>query len=464
MLVSLSLGAAEDVFPKFKDQSQSNTKWGELNVNNFLSLKEWKDQSDEQDQVPEWETIIRERNNREIIGRFFECVGTCRVDRGQSFFNPSYRSAIYEGDEIQTLGESYAWIFLFDGTMVRMSPETSINFNELNVGIKENFLSARINAGNVVWLSRDEAPFEETNARETDVLFNPLSLYEAQPIPEKKHYREDDLIEMVEEKQTTLNQYKNLNDLIATNNKMTHGKPTYTFLVMPNATLMGYSPSVEIVSLFGGNTFFKKRSRKFMGIKSEAVDEQTFIQMRGFENKNLSPVEPDKWLVIDEKGRSLSPYNGDKTENLYWLSMGEFITKRIPSLLVARELMMQKYSEFCFRTKYDRVSFARIDGYRLWGNLKSEDGAKKDDLKLRLEFLKEYFRRIETTNLLVSTHFNERLKERGETLKAMEYGNYFFIKALDKYYSFEDYTDEKETGEILNSTTKTLWKRMHGIR
>jgi hypothetical protein len=46
----------------------------------------------------------------------------------------------------------------------------------------------------------------------------------------------------------------------------------------------------------------------------------------------------------------------------------------------------------------------------------------------------------------------------------MEYGNFFFIKALDKYYSFEEYTDDKESGEVLNSTTKALWKRMHGIK
>ncbi len=460
VFTAASLGIAQEKDPLFKGQKRSATKWGEVDLRTFFSLKDWKEQSDERDQVPEWETIVRERSNREIVGRFFQCVGTCRIDRGQSFFNPSFRSSIYEGDELQTIGDSYAWVFLFDGTMVRLSPESSMNFNELNIGVKENFLNVRVNAGNILWLSRNEAQFEENNLRETDVLFNPLALYEAQPIPDRKKYKEDDLIEIVEEKQTFLNQYKNLNNLIETNNKMTHGKPTYSFIVMPNMTLMGYNPSVEIVSLLGGKTYFKKRSPTLLGLKKETHEEDLFYQQRGFENKELTLVEADKWLMMDEKGRSMSA----SQENLDWLTAGEFVTKRIPSLMVARELMMQKYSEFAFREKYDPKVLAQVDGYRLWGSLKSIEGEKKSDLEQRLDFLKEYFRRIETTNLLVSTHFSDRLKERGELLKSMEYGNYFFIKALDKYYSYEDYTDEKETGEVLNSTTKLLWKRMHGIR
>ncbi len=455
----VSLGTAEESVMLFKDQKQSATKWGEVNFKTIFSLKDWKDQADEKDEIPEWETIVRERNNREVVGRFFQCVGNCRIDRGTGFFNPSFRTAIYEGDEVQTIGESFAWIFLFDGTMVRLSPESSINFNELNIGVKENFLNARVNTGNVLWLSRSTSTFLEYNGRETDVLFNPLALYEAQPIPDRKKYLEDDLLEMVEEKSTTLNQYKNLNNLIEENNKMIHGKPTFAFIVMPNVTVMGYDPSVEIVSLLGGETFFKKRSPTFLGLKSDTPEVDTFVQMRGFENKDLSKIESDKWLTIDDKGRSL--VTGQ--ENLYWLTMGEFITKRIPSLLVARELLIQKYSNFCFREKYDPKVLAQVDGYRLWGKLKDEEG-NKADLELRLDFLKEYFRRIETTNLLVSTHFADRLKERGDSIKTMGYGNYFFIKALDKYYSYEAYTDEKETGDTLNSTTKALWKRMHGIR
>ena len=272
MFLGASLGDAQEKAPIFKEQHRSSTNWGEINLNTFMSLQDWKNQSDERDEVPGWETIVRERNNREIVGRFFQCVGNCRIDRGQSFFRPNFSTAIYEGDEIQTLGESFAWIFLFDGTMVRLSPESSIHFNEFNVGLKENFLSARVNAGNILWLSRNESLFDEVeNVRETDVLFNPLSLYEAQAIPDRKKYNENDLLDLVSENKTVLNQYKHLNDLIVKNNKLTNAKPTYAFIVMPNVTLMGYKPSLEIVSLLGGKTFFKKRSSLFLGLKESGA-------------------------------------------------------------------------------------------------------------------------------------------------------------------------------------------------
>jgi hypothetical protein len=388
------------------------------------------------------------------------------VDRGQSFFNPSFRTAVYEGDEVLTIGESYAWIFLFDGTMVRLSPESSVSFNEINIGVKENFLNARVNAGNVVWLSRNEELFEERNNRETDVIFFPLAMYEAQATSDKKTYEEDQLIEMLEEKKTVFNQYKNLNQLIEFNNLHTHKKPTYAFIVTSNASFMGYNPSLEIISLLGGKTYFKKRSHRFLGLMSDVGTDanEIFIQKRGFENATLTPLNDDIWMVMDEKGRNLE----EATEHTYWLSMGEFLTKYIPSIMVARELMLSKYSEFAFLEKNEAKSLAQNVGYRLWGAINSKDTendpSKKQDLEQRLDFLKEYYRRIETTNLLVSTHFRERLKERGESIKSMEYGNFFFIKALNKYYSYEDYNEDKENGAVSNSNSKLLWKRMHGIK
>lgn len=449
---------------EFKDQKQSVTDWGNLSINSFLSFKEWKEESDIKDQVPEWEKIIRERNHRELVGRIYQCVGSCRVDRGASFFNGSYRTGLYEGDEIQTVGDSYAWIFLLDGTMVRLSPRSSITLNEINIGVKENFLNARLNVGNILWLSRSEYPFLESNIRETDVLFFPYAEYESLPITEKKLYLEDDLLQLITETKSQINHYKSLNKTILANNKITRSKPTYAFLVTPNATIMGVSPSVEVVTLIGGKTFFKKRSSATLEL--DVKDEMTndlFLQLRGFDNKSLTTIQDDMWITVDERGRNYA-----QSEDVNLLNIGEFITKRIPSIMHAREIFLKRYSEFAFREKYDPVILARQDGYRMWGKLGAAEGEKKEDLELRLEFLKEYFRRVETSNLVSSLRFRERFEKRGEKNVTTEYGRYFFITALNKYYRFvEDQnknSNDKETGEVLNSTTKLLWKKMHGIR
>lgn len=449
---------------EFLGQKESVTDWGNLSTESFLNFKDWKEESDIRDQVPDWEKIVRERNHKEIVGRIYQCVGICRVDRGESFFNGSYRTGLYEGDEIQTVGDSYAWIFLFDGTMVRVSPQSSITFNEFNVGVKENFINARVNAGNIVWLSRHENTFQEIDVRETDVTFFPYSEYESLPITEKKDYIEDDLFELISKTDTNVKHYKSLNEKIAANNKISKGKPTYAFIVMPNATLMGMSPSVEVVALVGGKTFLKKRSTETLNLnKQDDTSNDLFLQMRGYDNKALNTIIEDKWIVVDEKGRNYA-----EADDVRWLDVGEFITKRIPSIMLGREIFLERYSEFAFREKYDPVVLAKRDGYRIWGPLTSKEGDKKSDLELRLEFLKEYFRRVETSNLLASSRFKERLEGRGEKSLTMSYGNYFFVNALNRYYRFGegllDKSGDKETGEVLNSTTKLLWKKMHGIR
>lgn len=447
---------------EFKGQRESVTKWDNLPVGSFLSFREWKKESDMQEQVTGYEKVVNDRNHRELAGRIFQCVGSCRIDRGDGFFNGSPRTGILEGDEIQTMGDSYAWIFLFDGTMVRLSPHSSITFNELNIGVSENFINARVNAGNVLWLSRQKNLFEENNNRETDVIFFPYSLYESLPITEKKPYLEDNLFELLSENHTNADQYKALNEKITANNQWVE-KPTYAFIVLPNVTLMGYKPNVEMVSLLGGKSYFKKRSYKTLGLVDDPATNELKAQSRGYDNKTLTDVEEDSWMEVDEKGKSFS-----EVSDTHLLMMGEFITKRIPSIMLARELYLSEYSEFAFKKSYDAAQLAKDEGYLLWGKLKASEGSPKENLELRLDFLTEYFRRIETSNLVTNSRFTERMNERGEKTSAMVYGNYFFITALNRYYKIGEgisaNSNDKETGEVLNSTQKLLWKKMHGIR
>ncbi len=456
LVSTLNWSNAQEQKNEFKNQKQSSVHWGKVPVDSFLSFKEWKEDSDLKDLYPAWQKILTERNLREKVGNVFQCVGICRVDRGESFFNASHRTSVYEGDEFQTIGESYAWIFLLDGTMVRLSPHSSITFNEINIGLEQIYLNARFNAGNILWLSRSESSFEESDVRETEVLFFPFKLYEAMPVTEKKIYDERDLFDMIEEKKTRVNQYKTLNEAIAKNNLLTAKKPTFSFLVMPNATVMGTAVSLEALTLIGGKTYLKNRGSKFLGL-NETVEPDTQLQLRGYDNKDLKAMSADTWFMVDEKGRTLG-----LQEDINWLTMGEFITRKIPSIMLAREIMLQEYSPFLFDTKSTPLILAKVHGYRHW---------TKDELAARTEFLKEYFRRVETSNLLTSSNFRQRLVNRGDIEGAkeqvMEFGTHFFIKALNAYYSYEDDPIAKEYNpakDELNSTQKLIWKKMNGIR
>lgn len=453
-----------------KDQKESFIKWGDLPIESFLSFTEWKVDSDQKDQEPGWERIVRERNHKEIAARIYQCVGVCRVDRGEGFFNGTNRTSVYEGDEVQTIGDSYAWIYFLDGTMVRMSPESSLTINEFNIGSKENFINARVNTGNILWMSREQSLFEEVDIRETDILFFPYAEYDSLPISDPLNESELDLFSYLEQSPFRLKHYQRLNEKIVKNNQYSKGKKTFAFIIMPNATLMGYSPTVEVVSLVGGVTYLKKRSLKTLNHKinePEVEHQKLELQLRGYENTGMISVVEDQWIEVDEKGRSSNQIN-----NKRWLDVGEFITKRIPSILHGREIFFERYSLPLFEEKIDPFQLAKVYGYRLWGELEVNEGDKKEvkksDLTSRLQFLKEYFRRVETTNLVTNTKFIERISARGEKSTITTYGNHFFITALNRYIQFgeslQQIYNDKDTGEVLNSTKKQIWKKMHGIR
>jgi hypothetical protein len=213
---------------------------------------------------------------------------------------------------------------------------------------------------------------------------------------------------------------------------------------------MGYNPQVEFISLMGNQSYVKAKLADDLGIDGELENDLQY-QLRGYDSKEFTKLNPGVWMEIDSKGKSIK-----EAAEVSRFAVGEFLTKRLPGIMIARELLMRDYSK-------DKRKLAIEDGYRLWGSMTPEEN-KKDDLYLRLEFLKEYFRRIETTNLLVTERFGEKLKSRGESIKVMEYGPYFYQLALERYLSYVEYSDDNEIGERLNSTQKKLWKIMHGIK
>lgn len=449
---------------EFKDQKASLTPWGKIDTDHFLSFKEWKFERDLKDQNPEWERVLRERKLEESMGKIYQCVGKCRVERGQSYFNGQHRSTIYEGDEIETSEDSYAWIFFLDGTMMRMAPKTSVRLNEINVGQKNDFLSVRVNYGSVLWLSRDENLYEEHNLRDTDSIFFPYAEYEAIPIEDKPILTDENLFLAMEETNTNLNYRKKLNYLINKNNLITKHKKTYAFIVLPNATLMGMIPSFDIVHLLKGKSYFNMRSQKILEKKDKEIEVTTdaYVQLRGMDNKSLSSISEDSWYEVDPNGVTLT-----ESSEAGLFSINEFITKRPTRILVGREIFLERYSKFVFTENKDSLKFAKDYGYRLWSEIDEKGVESKFDLTLRLEYLKEYFRRVETTNLKSGLVFDERQIERGNKVDKMEYGDYFYNKAMDAYYMAGKKNSEinsKEFFEDLNSTKKTLWKNMHGIR
>ena len=89
-------------------------------------------------------------------------------------------------------------------------------------------------------------------------------------------------------------------------------------------------------------------------------------------------------------------------------------------------------------------------------------GVKKEGLRARVEFLKEYTRRVETTNLRESVKLRSRLLKRGETVHPMVYDNRFYKLAMQSYYKFLDYQSGGGSDkEDLNSTRHPFWGKVN---
>ncbi|MCP4912211.1 MAG: hypothetical protein GY909_03750 [Oligoflexia bacterium] len=440
---------------KFKEEKNSYFKWESINERNFLDLDKWKQHIALADKEPRWRRNLAERNLRELIGRVIDCVGDCRLFKSLGFNKLRYRSAIREGDEVINFDDSYLWIFMIDGTLVRISPNSSVSFKEINIGEDANFLHARVNYGNVLWQNRLPHNYKPRESKETDALFLPLSMYEANPAFKKLNYKEEDLYAFLVENNEGLKKYKKLNQLIKENNEKIYKKPTYNYLVFPNGNLFGKNIILEAVALNTNETYIKKRVPTWQGMNVEKeIDSFLKLTFRGFNNVEKMDIGDDQWISIDPKGRSANSFIPPKS-----LGVSEFLTSNIPSILIAREIFYQQYSSFAHNeTSKDRL--ATINGYRLWTSM--ENG----ELKKRVDFLNEYTRRVETSNLLTAEQFKKKLLERGESVDDSEYSIRFVNRAISYYLISKD-SDKvisDSNNEVLNSTQKSFWKRINAVR
>lgn len=444
-----------DAAGRFRGEKISIIDWEKTSTTEWTDLAQWKRELEVKKMIPDWEHNLRETGRTEPVARVMDCSGDCRVYRGLGFSRVQFLSTIYEGDEISTSDSGYLWLYLFDGTTVRLSPQTSVSIQEVNVSPDEIFYFVRLNTGNLLWLSRGQSTFTPNPLKETDVLYFPMKLYEAnnsfELIPQ---IDEDNLFALVEEKSVSLLQYERLN-MKMTERKEEKLKPVYTFLVLPNGTLFGKNLAVETVVLTGAESYFKMRTPEQLGQKEASFNQEAKFYFRGFENKDESEPESGKWYQVDAKGRSLQPFPID-----HLFAMGEFVTSNIPTLYLTRELMMDRYGTFLHQDLSKEV-LAKDFGYRQWTGFNQEKG----ELKARLEFLKEFTRRIETTNLLSAEKLSKRLAERGETVSALEYGPRFYEKAMNRFHIYKESIQLVNTDrEPLNSEKKPYWKLINAYK
>ncbi len=449
----------------YKKQKRSLIDWENLDAQSWLDFDAWKLRTESIAKSPDWEQRLRERSLVESVGTVLSCVGECRVYRGSGHHKALYRTKVLEGDEIETEANSYIWIALIDGTMVRLSPQSSITFREVNLGLTQNFLHARFNHGNILWLARTPFQYAQSELRETDSLFLPLDFYEANPETKEvdifgAENNDDILYELLVGTSVVPKQISRLNKLIESNNQALRLKPTTSLIVMGNGSIFGDNLALEAIVIPGKESLFKLRELSQLGVEGEDptyVYNRADFYYRGYENTQSSPISLGEWNSVDARGRIMS-----RAMETSLMHMGEFLTSKIYTLNVARELWLEREFSFAHNQR-DPLALATNQGYRLWEIQKNKEGIT--DLEEREQWILDYSRRIETSNLKTASLFRERIEARGDTWEYVEYGPHMINRALVNYIKKGESPRLKSArGPVLNSTTRLLWKKINALR
>jgi hypothetical protein len=450
--ISLSWGADASDYNydwglKYKDQPRSLIPWEKINSEEWLDFDSWKRKIAARDNNPEGESQWRDRTLIESMGRILECLGECVLLRGKGTNLLQHQSPLEEGDEILTKEHSFAWIFLSDGTLVRLSPNSSISLREINISETKIFLHARINYGNIYWQNRQPLPYIENDLRETDVLFLPLDLYAANLWEQSPLLHEERLIDSLESSNINLKQNARVNSLIKKNNYLVGNKTVENFLVTPTASVHGTNLKIEFVVVLGGETYLKNRSNEQLGLVGEELNSTTTtFDYRGYDNYDLFEVLTGHWYGVSNDGRTIST----DEEMGAKLQFGEFVTSKINSILVAREMWVEKYGA-CFYSKMDEVALAEKCSRRLW---------QDSEIELRLKFMREHTRRIETSNLLMVNKIKQQEFDRGNILANSIYNPDYYLEAYEAYLRKGEVPESVWLEEELNSTKRFFWKVM----
>ena len=436
---------------------KSFIKWEDTEPVEWLDINNWKIERAIKDKVPHWQIAQRELGIVETVGRVLECVGRCRVYRGEGYANAQYRSRIEEGDEVHTLKDSYLWVYLYDGTLIRFAPDTTVTFKEINISLDRFFYHLRLNSGNVVWLDRRREKYTPKIERESDPIFYPLTLYNANGAKEKVKVNENNLFEFLRPRKTHFNKYVRLNNLIDENNFVLKKKNTTVFFTMPNGTLLGNDPNFEAIVLLGGKSYVKVLDSEKLGLEKDQDKTDLKLFFRGYQNREEKALSKNTWFEIDKKGRNVTELDEESEKKF---GFGQFLVSKIPTILIGRELLLKKYSLQYFNTRLTPKLLARWH-YRLWDHKSNSE----DEIDRRIEFLKEYTRREETSSLLASKQFIKRLKAKGETTSSVIYDSSYYGLAMDAYMKYGEIKDDVSTDRsILNSTKKIFWKYINAAK
>jgi hypothetical protein len=385
----------------FSGQDKSTVDWNDLDES-WLDLNKWKESRKFKDNNPLWKLKLRGFKVKEKIGAVIKCVGVCYLQSGLGPKAIEHNSALFEGDEVETKEGSALWIVLINGSIIRLSQSTTLALSEVNLINDSIFVYLRLNDGHIYYESRDDVKFKELNLAESDQLFHPLnelkanreyySMYEY-----RKLSRDLRATYEAERNPGALSQYQALNALIDTKESFLNTNKSLTII----------NTAAYTVKLSKGNLnlFYKANSKSFIGFKHNSYNvisndlNQSEIKVNIRNNKKFKSIGEGTYEV------SKDAFSINKIESIF--KPVNLNIKRIPSIHIAREILLRRKFPFLFEKQLDQKEMIVTYGYKTW---------LKEKMNQRISFLDDTIYERELNTLKLSKRFIKSTDQKIESI------------------------------------------------
>jgi hypothetical protein len=402
---------------RYKGENKSLIQWRYLDAYDWLDYLKWEENLKKRESMDDFREMKRNASQQEIVGTILKCIGDCLIYQGTQPVNSQFRSRLREGEVLETTKGSHAWVLLVDGTLLRLSSHTTVSFNEINITDTQIFFYFRLNEGHIYWRSRMLDKLKVNSMAETDRIFLPLMIKEANKefyqIDEFKTKENKELFVVTKEGVTEAH-IKAINEYFKNSTPEAELKNTNLFLTMPNGNLKGSNSHFHAAYILGDKAYIFDESKR------PANGQALKYMRRGFDEVKWKQLESDKWYELNRKGSDINPIEEKRT-----LAQFRFIVKRIYSIILGGEIFFKNRFEQLHNKTLTRRIIAESYGYKLW---------KDRDINKHLEFLIESTQRSETANLV---WLHSLLAKKDHKIEVpLKLSNEYSESAINAYFNF----------------------------
>lgn len=376
----------------FFGQDKSTVEWNDLD-DSWLDFDKWKENREFKDKNPLWKLKLREFKVKEKIGAVIKCVGVCYLQSGLGPKIVEHNSALFEGDEVETKEGSAIWIVLINGSIIRLSQNTTLALSEVNLLEDSIFVYLRLNSGHIYYESRSDHIFKKINLAESDQLFHPLNELKANreyySMYEYRNLSDDLKVTYEAEKNPgALTQYDSLNKLIDTKSSYINTSKALTIINTAAYTVKLDSGNVNLFYKANSKSLIDYKVNSYNVIATDSDSNNKTIQVNIRKNKNFVNINEGSYEVSKDATSMNQSDDLFKPINLN--------IKRIPSIHLAREILLRRKFPFLFQEKLDQKEMIVNYGYKIWD---------KKIIDARISFLNKSIYKRELKTLKLSKQF-----------------------------------------------------------